>query len=33
MPPLVGTDQEIEALKAYLLSLKPAKTAEVTRAQ
>ncbi len=29
MPPLVGTDAEQSALKAYLLSLKPSHTAEV----
>lgn len=32
MPPFVGTDEEMEALTAYLLTLKPPqKTAEVTR--
>lgn len=30
MPPLVGTDEEVEALKAYLLSLKNTQTAEVS---
>ncbi len=29
MPPLVGTDEEVEALKAYLLSLKGTSVAEV----
>jgi mono/diheme cytochrome c family protein len=33
MPPLVGTDEEVEALTAYLLSLKPSHAAEVARAQ
>ncbi len=31
MPPFIGTDGEMEALTAYLLTLKPAQTAEVTR--
>lgn len=30
MPPLVGTDEEVEALQAYLLTLKNAQTAEVS---
>lgn len=30
MPPLVGTDEEVEALKAYLMSLKTAQVAEVS---
>jgi hypothetical protein len=30
MPPLVGTEEEVEALKAYLLSLKNAQMAEVS---
>lgn len=30
MPPLVGTDEEVGALQAYLLSLKNAQTAEVS---
>jgi len=33
MPPLVGTAAEIEALKAYLLSLQVTKTAEVPHAK
>ena len=33
MPPLVGTDDEVEALTAYLVSLKPSDVAEVSRAQ
>ena len=33
MPPLVGTDDEVEALTAYLVSLKPAHGTEVTRGQ
>jgi mono/diheme cytochrome c family protein len=33
MPPLVGTDAEVEALAAYLVSLKPTQTAEVPRAR
>jgi cytochrome bd ubiquinol oxidase subunit I len=33
MPPLVGTDEEVEALTAYLVSLKPAHGTEVTRGQ
>jgi mono/diheme cytochrome c family protein len=33
MPPLLGTAEEIEALKAYLLSLQATKTAEVPRAK
>jgi len=28
MPPLVGTDEEVEALHSYLMSLKPAQVAE-----
>lgn len=32
MPPLVGTEEEIEALKSYLLSLQPSHTTEVARA-
>ena len=31
MPPFIGTDEELEGLTAYLLTLKPAQTAEVTR--
>lgn len=33
MPPLVGTDEEVEALNAYLLSLKSSHVAEVPGAQ
>ena len=33
MPPLVGTAQEIDALKAYLVSLKPEQTVEVSHAR
>jgi mono/diheme cytochrome c family protein len=33
MPPLVGTAQEIDALKAYLVSLQTPKTVEVSRAR
>ncbi|MFZ5785947.1 MAG: cytochrome ubiquinol oxidase subunit I [Acidobacteriota bacterium] len=32
MPPLVGTDEEVEALKAYLIGLQPSHTEEVARA-
>jgi hypothetical protein len=32
MPPLVGTEEEVEALMAYLISLKPSHTAEVAHA-
>jgi cytochrome d ubiquinol oxidase subunit I len=32
MPPLVGTDEEVEALHAYLMSLKPSHVAEVSHA-
>ncbi len=33
MPPLVGTDQEVDALASYLLSLKPSHVAEVSHAR
>jgi mono/diheme cytochrome c family protein len=33
MPPLVGTDDEVEALTAYLASLKSSHGTEVTRGQ
>jgi cytochrome bd ubiquinol oxidase subunit I len=33
MPPLVGTDEEVEALGAYLVSLKSAHATEVSRGQ
>ncbi len=33
MPPLVGTEEEVQALAGYLLSLKPSHTAEATHAQ
>jgi cytochrome bd ubiquinol oxidase subunit I len=33
MPPLVGTDEEVEALTAYLMSLKAAPATEVSRGQ
>jgi cytochrome d ubiquinol oxidase subunit I len=33
MPPLVGTTQEIDALKAYLVSLKAPQTVEVSHAR
>jgi cytochrome bd ubiquinol oxidase subunit I len=33
MPPLVGTDEEVEALTAYLVSLKSAPATEVSRGQ
>lgn len=33
MPPLVGTAQEIEALKAYLVSLQPTQTVEASNAR
>jgi len=33
MPPLVGTAQEIDALKAYLVSLQPLTTVEVSHAR
>jgi len=33
MPPLVGTDDEVAALTDYLMSLKPAKVAEVSHAR
>jgi hypothetical protein len=32
MPPLVGTDDEVEALASYLLSLKPSHVAEAPNA-
>jgi hypothetical protein len=33
MPPLVGTDEEVEALTAYLVSLKASHGQEVTNAE
>jgi len=33
MPPLVGTDEEVEALASYLLSLKPSAVAEASHAK
>jgi hypothetical protein len=33
MPPLVGTDDEINALASYLLSLKPSNVAEASHAK
>lgn len=33
MPPLVGTEAEVDALASYLLSLKPSNVAEASHAK